>query len=110
MDGAELKRELSRAKATGRGRYPSVLREAVLDYMSRAKRRGKSHAKVATELGMSVQTLQYWRAAARRRPGLTPVAIVPEPVSARELIIECGALRVRGLDLASVAELLKRLQ
>jgi len=30
---------------------------------------------------------------------------VPE----RELVIECGALRVRGLDLASLVELLRRL-
>jgi transposase-like protein len=109
MDGAELKRELAKAQAGGRGRYPAVLREAVLDYASRAKRQGKSHAKVAAELGMSVQTLQYWRANAHRRPGLTPVTIVAERVPERELVIECGPLRVRGLDLASVAELLKRL-
>jgi transposase-like protein len=108
MDGAELKRQLTRAQATGRRRYPSVLRDAVLDYASRAKRQGRSHAKVAAELGMSVQTLQYWRATARRRPGLTPVAIVAEPVREREVVIECGALRVRGLDLAGVAELLRR--
>ena len=110
MDGAELKRELTKAQATGRGRYPSVLREAVLDYASRAKRQGKSHAKVAAELGMSVQTLQYWRATARRRGGLTPVAIIAEPVRERELVIECGAVRVRGLHIASLAELLKGLQ
>jgi transposase-like protein len=110
MDGSELKRELAKAQASSRRRYPVVLRGAALDYADRAKRQGKSYAKVAAEVGLSVQTLQYWRAAARRRPGLTPVTIIAEPVRERELVIECGALRVRGLDLASVAELLKRLQ
>ena len=109
MDGAELKRELTKAHSGGRARYPTRLREAVLDYAGHAKREGRSHAKVAVELGMSVQTLQYWRAAERRRPKLVPVAIVSERVPDQELVIECGRLRVRGLDLAGVAELLKRL-
>jgi hypothetical protein len=107
MDVAELKRELSRAKGGKGRRYPRALREAILDFADRAKRGGKSHSTVAAELGMSAQTLWQWRAA-RRRAALVPVAIVPAP-AASELVVEYGALRVRGLDVASVAELLKRL-
>jgi len=40
---------------------------------------------------------------------LTPVAIVAAPVIEREPIVELGPLRVRGLDIVGVAELLKRL-
>jgi transposase-like protein len=109
MEAPELKRELIKAKASKRGRYPAALREAVVEYAARCKRNGKSHAKVAVELGMSVQTLCYWRALARNRGHLTPVAIVAAPAVEREPIVELGPLRVRGLDIAGVAELLKRL-
>jgi transposase-like protein len=109
MEAAELKRELVKVQAGKRGRYPVALRDAVLEYAARAKRHGKSHAKVAAEIGMSVQTLCYWRAAARRRGALTPVAIVATATTEREPIVELGPIRVRGLDVAGVAELLKRL-
>jgi len=60
MDAPELKRELVKVKASKGGRYPAALREAVLEYAERTKKNGRSHAKVAAELGMSVQTLCYW--------------------------------------------------
>ena len=85
------------------------MREAVLEYASRAKRQGKSQAKVAAELGMCLQTLAYWRLRARRKGALTPVAIVAEPVRSPELVLEFGPLRVRGLDVGGLAELFKRL-
>lgn len=109
MEAAELKRELIKVQAGKRGRYPVPLREAVLEYAGRAKKHGKSHAKVAAELGMSVQTLCYWRAAARRRGALRPVAIVAAHIGEREPVVELGPIRVRGLDVAGIAELLKRL-
>jgi hypothetical protein len=46
---------------------------------------------------------QLRRTRERRRGGLTPVAIVP--ASATELVVEFGPLRVRGLDVGGVAEL-----
>ena len=100
---------MRRARSGGRGRYPAELREAVLSYASREKRRGTSGAKVASELGLSVQTLQYWRTATRRRGQLLPVAVVAERAPERELVVEFGRVRVRGLDLDAVTELLKRL-
>jgi len=86
------------------------LRDAVLRYATRAKQQGKSHVEVAAELGMSLQTLAYWRALARRPDALVPVAVVAERRPEREVLVEFGPLRVRGLDVAAVAELLKRLQ
>jgi transposase-like protein len=81
----------------------------VVEYASRARHQGKSGAKVAAELGMSSHTLQYWQAAARGHGQLQPVKIVAGTTAAQEVIIECGRVRVRGLDIAGVAELLKRL-
>jgi transposase-like protein len=108
MEAAELKRELVKVQVGKRGRYPAALREAVVEYMARSKRSGKSHSKVAAELGMSVQTLCYWRAAARKRGALMPVAIVATATE-REPVVELGPVRVRGLDVSGIAELLKRL-
>jgi transposase-like protein len=109
VDSGELRRRVRRARSGGRGRYPAELREAVLAYASSEKRRGTSGAKVASELGLSVQTLQYWRTGARRRGRLTPVALVAERTPVCELVVECRHVRVRGLDLEALAELLKRL-
>src|SRR4051794_10574224 len=107
MEASELKRRL--AQCRGRGRYPAELREAVLAYAARRKAERVSQGRVAVELGMSEQTLCYWRAMARQRGGLAPVAIVQGPVELRELVVECGPLRVRGLDVGGLAELLRRL-
>jgi transposase-like protein len=109
MDSAELRRKVRKARSGGRGRYSAELREAVLAYASGAKRRGTSILKVASDLGLSVQTLQYWRSASRRSGRLMPVAVVAAHAPEREVVVECGQVRVRGLDLEGVAELLKRL-
>ena len=106
MEALELKRELAKARGRG-GRYPAALRDAVVEYAGRAKRHGKNQRAVASELGMSLQTLCYWRALARSRGSLVAVTVVPEVQP--EVTVECGPLRVRGLDVAGVAELLRRL-
>ena len=109
MEASELRRRL--AQGRGQRGYPAELREAVLAYAARRKSERGSQDKVAAELGMSAQTLCYWRALARQRErgGLAPVAIVAARESPREVVVECGPLRVRGLDVNGVAELLRRL-
>ena len=109
MDVAALKRLLARARADKRGRYPTKLREAVVAYAARRRVQKASRDVVAAELGMSAATLSYWCAPARTRGTLEPVAIVARAEPARDVVVECGPLRVRGLDVASVAELLRRL-
>lgn len=109
MDGDGLKRRLRRARSGGRGRYAVDLRKAVVEYASRARQEGKSGAKVAAELGMSAHTLQYWQAAARGHGQLLPVKLVAGATTAKEVVVECGQIRIRGLDVEGVAELLKRL-
>jgi transposase-like protein len=94
---------LRRARSSGRGRYPLDLRKAVVEYASRARQQGKSGAKVAAELGMSSHTLQYWQAAARGHAQLLPVKIVAGTTATQEVIIECGRVRVRGLDIAGLS-------
>ncbi len=109
MEAAELNRELAKTRKGKRGRYPATLREAVVQYASAAKRQGKSQTKVADELGMSMQTLSNWRRALRGRGSLAPVTIVAAPESESDVVVECGPLRVRGLGIGQLAELLRRL-
>ena len=109
MDGDGLKRRLRRSRSSGRGRYPADLRKAVVEYASGARHQGKSGREVAAELGMSFHTLQYWQATVRGQGRLLPVKIVASTPAVQEVVIECGSVRVRGLDVAAVAELLKRL-
>ena len=107
MDARELKRQLAQGRI--RKKYPAELREAVLAYAAKRRAERVSQSKVAAELGMSEQTLCYWRALARQRGGIVPVAIVAHPEPSHDVVVECGPLRVRGLDVSGVAELLRRL-
>jgi hypothetical protein len=107
VDSGNLKLRLRSARRAGR-RYPAALREAVLEHARKAKEAGKSEAALASELGMSLGTLQYWRAT-DRRGRLVPVTVVEAPAPAPGLMIECGRLRVHGLDLDGVTDLLRRL-
>jgi transposase len=109
VDGDGLKKRLRRARSSGRGRYPIDLRKAVVEYASQARRQGKRGREVAAELGMSFRTLQYWQATARGQGQLLPVKIVAAAAATQEVVIECGRVRVRGLDVAAIAELLQRL-
>ena len=109
METNELKKRLAAARATGRGSYPPALREKVVAYAAERSAQRVSRDRVAAELGMSVATLSYWCAPARHTGSLAPVTVIAEPVLTQELVVECGALRIRGLDVGSVAELLKRL-
>ena len=107
MDAIELKKQL--AQGRGRRGYPAEVKNAVLAYASKRRAERVSQDKVAAELGMSPQTLCFWRALARQRGKVAPVAIVAKREPTREVLVECGPLRVRGLDVAGVAELLRRL-
>ena len=111
METEELKRELAKFEGRRGNKYPEELRDAVVALSNRNKSLGKSLRETAEELGMSAQTLGYWRALARNDSGkLTRVAVVGESPAARgSLVVEYGPLRVSGLDLAAVAELMRRL-
>ena len=107
MEANELKRRL--AQGRGRNGYGAELREAVLAYAAKRKAEQVSQKRVAAELGMSEQTLCYWRALAKQRGALVRVAVTQRSGSVREVVVECGPLRVRGLDVGGVAELLRSL-
>jgi hypothetical protein len=52
METTELKRELARVRTGKRGRYPTALREAVLEYASRAMKQGRRSREVEPDAYM----------------------------------------------------------
>ena len=109
MDSGDLRRRIKRARRGGQGRCSAELREAVLAFAAKAKIAGQANAKTAAELGLNVHTLRYWRAAGHSRGRLVPVAVVAERAPVTEVVVECGKLRIRGLSIESLADLLGRL-
>ena len=109
VDSGDLRRRIKRARRGGQGRCSAELREAALLFAAKAKSGGQPDAKTAAELGLNVHTLRYWRSAGHSRGRLVPVAVVAERAPATEVVLECGRLRIRGLRIESLAELLGRL-
>lgn len=111
----ELRTALSKLGEMGRGkRYPRALLEKVLSYTVARRRQGATLLAVGGELGMNWKTLARWlgeRKAARFEhveiSAPTPTVAPPMPLP----IVVHGArgLRIEGLDVSGVAELLRRL-
>lgn len=109
---ADVRGALVRAEA-GVGRpYPEAARRAAVRLAARRVAGGDALDDVALELGLSPVTLRRWQ----RRPApaatFVPVELVASPARepARGIVVHGPrGLRVEGLDVAGVAELVRRL-
>ena len=111
---AEFRAAVRRAGPRGAGRrYPSALRRVAVEYFRRRRAAGATLAAISRELGVKRHTLIGWTAApeaAAALPRFVPVSVVAEtPATSRIIVHGPGGVRVEGLDLAGVAELLRRL-
>ena len=113
---AAIRERLAELGPRGVGkRFPEAIRREVLAYLAAQRERGIGLPPTARELGLREQTIENWLAQARALA--TPaqfhgVALVDgEPVPApRRLVLHAPrGLRVEGLDVTSLAELLRRL-
>jgi len=112
----ELKSEVVKLGPRGRGKpYPKGLLEKILSYTVARRRQGAKLVEVAAELGLHDQALSRWlgekRTSKQRFERVDVVAATPAPVSrATSPIVVYGArgLRIEGLELAAVAELVRR--
>jgi hypothetical protein len=109
----ELRVELSTLGPRGRGRaYPKGLLERLLSYTVARRRQGASIVEVASEVGMNFRTLARWLGA--RKTARFGRVVVAAPVAAAAAgvaaIVVHGprGLRIEGLDVAGVAELVRR--
>lgn len=111
---AEFKAEVRRAGPRGAGRrYPPAARRLAVEYFRRRRAAGTSVEAISRELGVKRHTLVGWTAAAREvatTPLFVPVNVVADATTKSRIVVHGSAgVRVEGLDLAGVAELLRRL-
>jgi hypothetical protein len=110
----ELRVELSALGPRGRGRaYPKGLLEKLLSYTVARRRQGASIVEVASEVGINFRTLARWLGE-RKAASFGRVEVVATrratATAATPTIIVHGprGLRIEGLDLIAVAELVRR--
>ena len=108
----ELRQALSVLGPRGRGKpYPRGLMGNLLSYTVARRRQGAKLVEVATELGMQNQPLSRWLGEKRAAKRFDRVEVVAGPaVSIASPILVHGSrgLRIEGLDMAAVAELVRR--
>jgi len=111
----ELKEEVSKLGPRGRGRpYPKGLLEKLLSYTVARRRQGAKLIEVAAELGLQNQALSRWLGEKRRGNRFDRVEVVvaapaaAAPAASPIVVHGPRGLRIEGLDLASVAELVRR--
>ncbi len=95
-------------------RYPEEMRREALAYLAERRRGGGGVASAASELGLRKQTLKLWAAAPRPTGNATfvPMAVVADaaaPPAPAAITVHARGLRIEGLDVAALADLLRRL-
>jgi transposase-like protein len=110
----ELRKEVDRLGARRRGRrVPEALRDAIVEHAAECHAAGMSGAHVARGVGITEWTLIQWRKAypQPQRASFLPVAVVEPPRSVQMPLVVHGpaGLRIEGLDLGGIAELIRRL-
>lgn len=90
---------------------PEELKWAALEYVEARTAQGAAEGTAAAEIGVAALTLARWR---QERPSAVPrfvPVVVDEQTSSgsRFIVHGPGGLRIEGLDLDSLAELLRRL-
>jgi transposase-like protein len=91
-------------------RYPAPLRQAAAAHCARELARGRNLADVARELGVHYNTLDGWRAASRRTvPAVLRPVTVSETPTGVGVVHALGGVRVEGLSITQIAQLLRAL-
>lgn len=99
-------------------RYPVALRNRIVGYCLARRKQRVSMAKICLELGIGVPTLRLWTSPKREREitdgsaGFERLEVVNAPSSSsseRFVVRGPGGLCIEGLDIDSLAELIRRL-
>lgn len=110
---------VARRRSVGRPQYPETLKLEAVQAAAALYGAGFSHLAAARELDLNPVTLTNWERAAASggEPGtaaMLPVNVVPavdavEPPRAEPVVHGPLGVRVEGLDVEGIAELLRRL-
>ena len=105
----DLQKALSEIGPRGRGKpYPKGLLEQLVGYTVAKRREGLSIEAIGEDLGMSWRTLARWLGARTTARGFRRVEVV-EARRASLVVHGPSGLRIEGLDIEGIAELVRRL-
>ena len=90
-------------------RYPKGLLEKVLSYTVARRRQGAKLIEVGEELGISFKTLSRWLGREDKPQRFQRVEVVSAPAARALTVHGPRGLRIEGLDVDGVAELVRRL-
>ena len=107
---ADFRLATRRLRSRGPGRrYPASMRQKAEDYLRARRQAGVPVGLIARELGLGGGTLARW---ARRRRSVS-AAFVPVRVAAAAvggfIVHAPGGLRIEGLEVVALADLVRRL-
>jgi len=103
----EIMRALGKLETRGKGRaYPVELREKIIEYVRERRAGGGDLKTIGSELGVAWRTLEHWTRAAK---GLFRRVEVQAPPCSTFTVHGPHGVRVDGLDLDELTELLRRL-
>ena len=106
----ELKQLIAHRGGSKRN-YPPELKARVNNYASQRYGEGAKPKEVAEELGMNAHTLTSWR---ERRVGpqspLRPVRVIDEVDEGRIVVLVRNGIRVEGLSLEQLIEVLRHVR
>ncbi len=104
--------ELKRLVA-GRGsrQYAPELKARVIAYAERRYNEGASAKNVSDELGVNVHTLGFWRERkANAKALLRPVRVIDQTSDARIVLLVRNGIRVEGLSVEQLVEVLRQVR
>lgn len=110
-EAAVFREAVKRAGRRGPGRrYPADVRRRGAAYLRARQGAGAPLSAVVRELGVRRETLVGWAAPqeAGPAPRFVPVAVIDAPAG-RIVVHGPGGVRVEGLDVPALADLLRRL-
>ena len=112
---AKFKSAARKLGPRGRGRrYPESLKREALEYLELRRQDGRGIESSAAELDLPPATLERWAATPRpsRAPAFVPLMVVASaeaPAPSRIVVHAPAGVRIEGLDIASLADLVRRL-
>ncbi len=99
----------------GQGRrYPEALKREVVAYLTARREAGRGLKTTSVELGIPERSIKLWSSTPRAsgQPSFVPMVVTAAVAerTAPEIVVHApGGIKIEGLDLATLAELVRRL-
>lgn len=110
MSGTKIRKRVAALGSRNRGqRIPRKLREEIADYARRRRAEGGRVREIASEVGVSPESIRRWASTAGGDIVALPVRVQPDDEASAIVVVTPGGVRIEGLDIAQATELARRL-